>query len=185
VTSEDSPFARLLAMQPTEQQREHLHDLRHDLALHNDDPVWAIVAVVEDFCLHLQKQAATSPPDQTPPPCTPQTYSSNQKLALLAIGAVTSTGLMTLSFYAGFLTGHTPRPPWLDAAPHHSWATRILSAPAGWMAFAQALPIMAYVTLRGWHIKHTDPLVGWTLIGAATTGTLLISWGLGWLLRLP
>jgi hypothetical protein len=66
-------FARLLGLQRTATMRDRLHAVRSKYALHEDDPVWDLVAAVEEFSanliseFHVELARLTSSPSNIPP----------------------------------------------------------------------------------------------------------------------
>lgn len=52
-----NPFARLLGLQRTADARERLHALRGKYALTENDPIWELVSVLEDFCADLRAES--------------------------------------------------------------------------------------------------------------------------------
>jgi len=184
MTEEPSLFARLLELQRTDKQREQLHSFRHDYVLSGNDPVWALVGVVQESCRTCQERGSTGhAPTCT---CTPETAPlpllGRGATTLLALGASVSTMLMALCVQAVSAAAKATHP-WLCHEVHRSWPAQVLSVPAGWMFFAQILPVLGYVAYYGWRTKHADPAAGWTLVAAATTGCLTIVAMLAWLLH--
>jgi len=55
--SKKSPFARLLELQPTDQLRERLHNIRQHYALPDDDSLWTFTCVVLEYCRIVQECA--------------------------------------------------------------------------------------------------------------------------------
>lgn len=167
-------FTRLLAGVDSEKHRERLHNLRHELKLPGDDPVWALLAVVEDYCRSLLERRRSSAAESAP-------ARGWRPVLLFAIGSAVATALMTTAYLAGFHAAGTGHSSWLVNAPH-SWPEALLTVPAGWMLFVETLPLFACVAVRGWRARRAYPAIGWTLIGTSTTAAFVLAGTLAWLM---
>lgn len=166
---EPDAFARLMAQQTTEQDRQRLHNLRHDLHLPGDDPVWALVAVLEEFCRSQHHQTTTA--RNTPRVAASRTW----RVALaFSLGAAVTTVLIAVSFYAGVGAASIPAATWCDwPIANGAWVWSVLRLPAGWTLIVQGLPLLVYAGWCGWRTRRLDPVVGWILLALATCIGLL------------
>jgi hypothetical protein len=166
-----NPFARLLGVQRTTDARERLHALRQRYALTENDPVWELVAIFEEFCVELKLEAARSgaptlPPDHAETPSGSRALDRRRIFVLCSAGAALQTFLLAIAAYVG--AHMTLGAGWLGAA---------LSVPAGWVMFALLLPLLATVTFLGWRARHAEPAMGWTLVlcGTSASATLFVT----------
>jgi hypothetical protein len=174
-------FTRLLDQQPTEKERERLHNLRHELHLPADDPVWALLGVLEDFCQKLHDRTTRSPGCRFS-----AAIPSLRIIVALASGAALATGLMSVAFWVGFRAA-SPSQGIANCEgiiPERSWVSTTLSTPAGWIVVAQSLPLLVYVAYCGWMVRQRDSVVGWTLVAAALSVAALAGAGLYYVLNL-
>jgi hypothetical protein len=59
----------------------------------------------------------------------------------------------------------------------------VLSAPAGWMAFAFVLPVALKGAVLGLRLKQAgEPVLGWSVAGVSLLGALACAVALWWLL---
>lgn len=174
-------FTKLIEGLDSEQHRERLHNLRHELKLPGDDPVWALVAVQQEFCRSLlaSTREEVTPRRAAGPADTHIHCWWRRPLAMFCAGSACTTALMTLSFCIGVRSaaGH---PSWLAAPGAGSWAATFLRVPAGWMLLVEVLPLLVYVSYCGLRALQTDALAGWTLfaasLAAALIGTVAVAW---------
>jgi hypothetical protein len=168
-----APFARLLGLQRSAHARERLHELRQRHALTDHDPVWELVAVVEEFCADLKSEIPNHTADAASegalPPTAANATAPQRSLqsaalwriaALCCAGAALQTCALAASFYLGTCT--TRGTIVLTAA---------LSVPAGWIMFTLLLPLLWTVAYLGWRNRRIEPAIGWTLATLGTTAT--------------
>jgi hypothetical protein len=168
-----NPFARLLGLQRTADARERLHALRQQYALTDNDPVWELVAVVEEFCVELKAEAARAgsplaPLDHAPAPPAAITQDRRRIVVLCSAAAAVQTFLLAAAAYLG-----------AHATLGDNWLGTALSVPAGWVMFVLLLPLFAAVTFLGWRARHAEPAMGWTLVvcgTAASAGMFVTLW---------
>lgn len=156
-----TPLTLLLQRQRSTQLRDRLHQLRDQYKLKDDDAIWGVIAVLETYCdeLQLRATALNSPHASSAPPSILHWLS-------LSAGATVQVVLLALAYSVGQHATTASRPVW--------W-----SVPAGWMAFAFAIPALTLMTWAGWRTRRADPWVGWGLIAL---GTIAIAASLGMLL---
>lgn len=150
-----NPFARLLGLQRTADARERLHALRQQYALTDNDPIWELVTVVEEFCAELRTETHSTPSPEsapstqvtTPPPIYPWRVA-----ALCSAGAALQTLLLAMSFVAGVHTTHVDQ-----------WLPHALSAPIGWVMLVLIMPLLGGLISFGWRARRREPVIGWTL----------------------
>ena len=153
-----NPFARLLGLQRTADARERLHALRGKYALTENDPIWELVSVLEDFCADLRAESHSSAPSESAPNVQPSTSTSESTLhpwrivALCSAGAALQTLLLALSFVAGAHTTHMAA-----ALPS------ALAVPVGWVMLVLFVPLLGGLTIFGWRARRREPAIGWTL----------------------
>ena len=174
-----NPFTRLLGLQRKPNARERLMELRNKYALTENDPVWELVAVVEDFCADLQAEAADrlatvqlgSAPDTSSAP----TSSDLTRWRVAVLGSAAAAA-QTLLLAGSFALG--------AGAVQHARANLLiatLTVPVGWVAFALLLPLLGALTYLGWRSRRTEPAIGWTLtlVGlGASCSTFMALWRL-------
>jgi hypothetical protein len=163
-------FARLLGLQRTSDMRDRLHAVRTKYALHEDDPVWDLVAAVEEFCanliseFHVELARLTSPSSDIP--SEPQHAMRSPHLWRVAVLCGAAAAAQTLCLAASFYLG-------TRAASDHIF-TGALGAPVGAIAFVLATPLLAAIVYLGWRTRRAEPAVGWSLMlaGAGLLGAL-------------
>jgi hypothetical protein len=179
----DNPFASLLKRQATAGQREYLHRVHDDLRLADDDALWAFVQVVQDFC------SSTRADCERNRTASRQEQPSTGWWIPFSLGLAAQTVIIAAAMYAGALAASPRSPAWMTpaAASSHSAArtlAAVLSAPAGWLAFAFLLPFAFRGTWLGFRLKSNgEGLLGVTVVAASALGTLACAVALWWLLR--
>lgn len=169
-------FGRLLERQPTSAQRERLVQLRDELALADHDALWSLLELVESYYASLLERRVPAPtlsPGGRPPWRLIALVLGGQVLLLAAamyVGARAVTGGAVL-----WLT--CEQPPEL-----RGWLATVLSAPAGWLAYACALPALAHVARVGWRARTDEPLVGWIISATSALTAASLAGLLIWLL---
>jgi hypothetical protein len=142
-----SPFAALLGLQRSEEQRVALQQLRDDLGLRQDDALWRFVALIEEHFAAAQPRVTSKPVEE------PVLLAILPRWFWLLGGMAAQTlfGAVCLT-----LGAHAARAGALCWAPDRagaSWIQLALSLPAGWMAFLFALPLAAFVVHLGWRLR--------------------------------
>ena len=162
-----SSFATLLGLQRNIPARDRLIALREKHALPEDDPMWDVVAVVEEFCaaLHAQTTANTIAASA---PAKDARRAVQQPWRIAALGsaaAAIQTLLLALSFAAG---AHANIESPFGAA---------LAVPAGWVIFILIVPLIAALAYGGWTERRREPAIGWTILlcGVASVVALFVA----------
>jgi hypothetical protein len=178
----DNSFASLLKRQATAQQREYLHRVHDDLRLADDDALWAFVQVVQDFCADARADC-----DRRRIAAQPERRSTGWWIPL-CLGLAAQTVVIAAAMYAGALAASPRAPIWMTPStvaygPGARLLAGVLSAPAGWLAFAFLLPLALKGTTLGLRLKQEgEPVLGWSVGGASLLGALACAVALWWLL---
>jgi hypothetical protein len=180
-----NPFARLLGLQRSARTRDRLLELRSKHALTEDDPIWDLVSVVEQYCADLREQnmatQASPAPSMasatTPTPSTPSSPPARYRAraaALCCAAAAVQTLVLSVAFMAGATATKTSTKSLLVSA---------LTLPVGWVVLVLALPLFAGLTTLGWRIRRRESAVGWTLMLAGSVTTVSLGAALWRVLR--
>jgi hypothetical protein len=174
-------FAKLLTRQVSDKERAQLHALRDELALSSDDAIWALLVVLENYCDAMQERHRTG---RSTSPAQSSAYFSRavswHGCALFCGGLAVQTFLMAVSFDAGTRASQMP---WLRTTAQSAWFARALTAPAGWMIFALALPGLALAAIGGWQVRRRDPALGWPLVIGSSMTAVVFAGSLWFLMR--
>lgn len=175
----ESAFAALLERQTTAEQRDKLCRLREQFALSQNDAVWGLLAVVEDHCSSLLTRSTSSPGPQSPQRTLAPAWH------FVALGMSLQTLVMATCLYVGArASASNPNSGMctvLGSSATSSAVASVLAVPAGWLAFALALPILTWGVHLGWRVRTEEPAIGWTIVVAGTltaAACVALLWGL-------
>lgn len=167
----DNAFEKLLRRQTSTQAREGLHEARRELGLFDNDALWDLLKLVQDYIASLgparrDTSAAVAPP---PPRWVFQSWQ------LVCAGLAVQTAALSVAFFVGLNWGNA-------LPPDTSWVRAMLAVPAGWMMFLLAMPVLMQAVVAGWETRKRDGFVGWLLLvsfGVAIAASAIALW---WLL---
>lgn len=160
----DSAFESLRRAQSSPGARERLHEARRELALQDNDALWGLLQVVQDYRASLGPvpAAPTEPSPQSAPP-----EWAFRPWQLMAAALAGQTAALALAFCIGLYWGR-------GLPPDTSWLRAWLGVPAGWMVFLLVMPFLLQGAISSWRARKRDGAVGWLLL-CAFCGTLLAS----------
>lgn len=170
----DDAFETLLRSQPSAAQRELLHEARRAHALDENDALWGLLQVVEDYCASIRPSC--QPPGQATPPAPPGSPAwVFQPWQWACAGLACQTLALAAAFFVGCNWGH--------ALPSDTpWVRAMLSVPAGWMMFILTLPVLVQGAWTSWRMRSREGLVGWCLLALFLFTIASCALALWWLL---
>lgn len=157
----DNSFDALLRSQPSSADRERLHEARRQLALRENDALWGLLHIVQDY------RGSLGPAPAAPPASASAPVWVFQPWHLVAAGLAVQTAALALAFCVGL---HWAR----GLPPGTSWLRAWLGVPAGWMVFLLGIPFLAQGAISSWLARKRQRAVSWILL-CVFSGTLIVS----------
>jgi hypothetical protein len=205
VTSPEEAFAKLLGRQATDKERERLYRVRDALGMRENDAFWYIVMILEFYdSLYLSYPARMTEAAEVAIERARGAFEAAAvaetarvrglladevarraaakpgmelggvlALAGAALAIVVLFGALCVS--AGWALGSQGGGGGLEGSVGGPLMARVLSVPAGWMAFALVLPGLVHVGRLGWRLTRggatpAERVGGWGLLGVSAVG---------------
>ena len=171
----ENAFDTLLRSQSNAAQRELLHEARRAHALDENDALWGLLQVVEDYCATLRppRSAPEAPAAAPSPPAAPSWVFQPWQWA--CAGLALQTFVIALAFFVGLN--------WSHALPSDTpWVRALLGVPAGWMMFVLALPVLVQGAWTSWRERRRGGVVSWCLLAVFVFAIASSALALCWLL---